>query len=111
MKNTLIIGIAGAGKTMRLKELLNELPSDVNVTLYEDYIEGDFTKLLSRTVFIQPSLLVIESINSYNNLSVPSATPVYATMQATNIENAKQILNNQNINIEFERLLLMEEVH
>lgn len=129
MENTLIIGIIASGKTTKLKELLNELPSNVNITLCaeddesvphhetinltestirtQQDIEADFTKLLVRT----PSLLVIESIDHYKNLSVPLGIPVYATLIAKNSEHAQQILTNKNINVNFERIILMERRH
>lgn len=126
MKNTLIIGNVGVGKTTKLKELLNEVPKNVHIMLCERYKEGirhhetislqeseirnkqDIDADLSRLLIQSPSLLVIDEIHFYKNLSVPLGVPIYATMEALSKEDAQQILNNQNIDVAFERVILLK---
>ena len=122
MKNTLIIGIAGAGKTRKLKEMLIELPINVRITVCERVIEDStirhndtlnilnedqqevaagFTKMLVQ----KPSLLVIEELHVLENISVPLGVPVYATMQVETKEEAMRKLSDQDIQIEFDEII------
>lgn len=124
MESTLTIGISDAGNKRKLKELINELPSDATVAIYEKSVEigcnnnltmssvriiqdveDDFIKLPAQTT---PTLIVIDAIDTYKNLNIPLGIPVYATIQAPSIEIAKQSLKDENINIEFEKIILTE---
>lgn len=120
MESTLIIGNLGVGKTTLLKELLNKLPTNIHIALCDKYFEDirhhekfnlqetDIEPVLTRLIGKKPSLLVIDEVDFYDNLSIPSNVPVFATMQAQNIEQAQESLKRKNIEVDFQRVILLE---
>lgn len=124
MKNTLIIGIAGTGKTQKLKEMLNDLPQEVRIMLCEaanhdkqefrhhdtmDLLKADSVEVtvsMTKMLVKKPSLMVIEELHHYTNVEDSYEIPVYATMQVATIEEANRILKEQQITIQFEDVIV-----
>lgn len=116
LKNTLFIG---NGATVSLKQALKELPNTTSVTLLElattvecdiktapdsmlNVVGGDVQKALTT-----PSkLTVITDLQKLDGQSITVDTPVYATIEASSMVHARELMNEQQISIVFEKFVL-----
>lgn len=120
IKSALIIGVTGIGKTVKLEEMLESVPSEVKINLCEPFgqdIKHDELVNLNdknfdvNTICDGKSLLVIDELSFYKNSVVPYELPVIATMQARSKEEATERIKKLNIDIKFEKVIVIRLVN
>lgn len=121
IKSTLFLGGNFEGSTSKLNQKIQELPQGVHIALIDAVTEKAHTAPETFTTLQQvdtdgiygaltakPALIVVLDVQAHKELKLPTDSPVYATIKAESIEEALEILANQQFFVEFDTYVVSQ---